>query len=414
MAVLRVAPAGPVKEGCAKQPIFLVALFAPMMDIARTVEENQEPPPDPADARTSHLRSILATIPDAMVVIDEHGLILSFSSAAERMFGFTQDEVAGENVSMLMASPDRECHNQYIERYRETGERRIIGVGRVTTARRRDGSTFPIELAVGEAVTPEGRVFTGFIRDLTESQQAERRLHDLQAELAHVSRVSAIGTLAAALAHELNQPLTAITNYVEAARDMLRGQPNRDSVLDEALDEAANQSLRAGQIVRRLRDFIARGDVEKTSNSLKKLVTEANALAFAGTGATEVDVSISLDPTADAILVDRIQIQQVIMNLVRNALEAIAQSPIKRLEIRSAPISASLIEVIVSDSGPGLSEDVTPTLFEPFRTTKESGMGLGLSICRTIVEGQGGRIWVESSRFGGSAFHFTLMRKPAD
>lgn len=383
------------------------------MDIARAIDNDQGSSSAPvSDAGAAHLRSILATVPDAMVVIDEQGLILSFSSAAERMFGFTQEEIAGENVSILMASPDRERHDGYIDRYRQTGERRIIGVGRVTTARRRDGSTFPIELAVGEAETPGGRVFTGFIRDLTESQQTERRLHDLQSELAHVSRISAIGTLAAALAHELNQPLTAITNYVEAARDLLRNQPNRDNMLENALSEAAGQSLRAGQIVRRLRDFIARGDVEKSTNSLKKLVTEANALALVGTGAAEVDVAINLDPAADLVLVDRVQIQQVFMNLVRNALEAVARSPNKRLEIKSLPISGSLIEVTVSDSGTGVSEEVAQTLFEPFRSTKEAGMGLGLSICRTIIEGQGGRIWVEPSRLGGSAFHFTLMRAP--
>jgi two-component system, LuxR family, sensor kinase FixL len=378
------------------------------MDIDHTIDDNQESSsPEAEDAGAAHLRSILATVPDAMVVIDEKGRILSFSSAAERMFGFTQDEVAGENVSILMASPDRERHDAYIDHYHETGERRVIGVGRVTTARRRDGSTFPIELAVGEAETPRGRVFTGFIRDLTETRQAERRLHDLQSELAHVSRVSAIGTLAAALAHELNQPLTAITNYVEAARDLLRDQPDREGILENALGEAAKQSLRAGQIVRRLRDFIARGDVEKTTNSLKKLVTEANALALVGIGAAEVDVAIDFDPATDLVLVDRVQIQQVFMNLVRNALEAVAQAPIKRIEIKATAVSNSLIEVSISDSGTGLSEEAARTLFEPFRSTKETGMGLGLSIC------QGGRIWVQPSRLGGSVFHFTLMRAPA-
>ncbi len=137
-----------------------------------------------------HLRSILATVPDAMVVIDDHGRIMSFSTAAERMFGFSQAEVVGENVSLLMPSPDRERHDNYIERYRQTEERHILGIGRVMTARRRDGSTFPIELSVGEAKTPEGRIFTGFIRDLTEQQSVERRMHELQNELARVARVS--------------------------------------------------------------------------------------------------------------------------------------------------------------------------------------------------------------------------------
>ena len=172
-------------------------------------------------APEAHLRSILETIPDAMIVIDEQGHILSFSAAAEKMFGFSESELLGENVSVLMPSPDRERHDRYLERYLETGERKIIGIGRVTTARHRDGATFPIDLHIGEARIGETRVFTGFIRDLTERQQTEMRLHDLQSELAHVSRVTAMGTLATSIAHELNQPLTAIANYVETAQELL-------------------------------------------------------------------------------------------------------------------------------------------------------------------------------------------------
>ena len=170
----------------------------------------------------AHVRSILATIPDAMVVIDEYGQILSFSAAAEKMFGYTESDVLGENVSMLMPSPDRERHDGYLRHYRETGERKIIGIGRLTTARRRDGYTFPIELSIGEAWVGEKRIFTGFIHDITDRQQVELRLRDLQSELAHVGRISEMGSLASSLAHELNQPLTAIANYCEAARDLCK------------------------------------------------------------------------------------------------------------------------------------------------------------------------------------------------
>ena len=392
-------------------------------------------------AREAHLRSILETVPDAMIVIDERGRILSFSAAAERMFGFTEDEVLGENVSMLMPSPDRERHDGYLQRYMRTGERRIIGIGRVLTARHRDGATFPIELSVGEARIGDDRVFTGFIRDLTERQEAELRVHDLQSVLAHVQRVSEMGTLATSLAHELNQPLTAIANYVETARDMLEknaenistvrqsldrsaaataeNSSSLDDLLDEnaetiaivreALEECASQSVRAGQIVRRLRDFISRGESDRRIESLQRLITEASALALVGAGDQNVEVDVRLDPATDRVLVDRIQIQQVLLNLIRNAIEAMADSPVRRLMIYSEREAGGLVRITVADSGPGLTEEVGRRLFEPFQTTKESGMGLGLSISATIIAAHGGRIWAEPSKLGGTAFHFTVI-----
>lgn len=359
----------------------------------------------------AYQRSILATVPDAMIVIDDHGHILSFSAAAERMFGYVEADVRGHNVNMLMPNPDRAAHDGYMARYLETGVARIIGIGRVTTARRRDGSNFPIELSIGDARTPQGRVFTGFIRDLSERQRTERRLNDLQAELSHISRISAMGSLASALAHELNQPLTAIANYLEGARDLVgNSDPEALAMVREAMDEAAAQSLRAGQIVRRLRDFIARGDSEKRVESLRKLVTEAGALALTGTGASVVDIDVRLDPAADLVLVDRIQIQQVLINLVRNAVEAMHRSPKRRISIRSLGDTGDSVTVIVADSGPGLTPEARRHLFEPFKTSKEQGMGLGLSISRSIIEAHGGRIWVEPADIGGAAFHFTLAR----
>ncbi|HKT86146.1 MAG TPA: PAS domain S-box protein [Novosphingobium sp.] len=357
----------------------------------------------------AYLRSVLDSVPDAMVVIDEAGRIMSFSSTAERMFGYAEAELIGENVSTLMPSPDRERHDMYLKRYLVTGERRIIGIGRVTTARRRDGTTFPIELSVGEARVGLRRIYTGFIRDLTERQRAELRLHDLQDALTHVSRVTAMGTLATSIAHELNQPLTAIANYVQTASEML-ADPSAETValVREALDECAAQSIRAGQIVRRLRDFISRGETERQIVSLPRLVNEASALAFVGTGSRSVEFELRIDPSAELVLVDRIQIQQVLLNLIRNAVEATEGSPFKRLELSSGPGQDGYVQVSVADSGPGLAPEVAAQLFQPFTTTKPAGMGLGLSICRTIVEAHGGKIWVEGSPLGGAAFHFTL------
>lgn len=366
--------------------------------------------PEGIYAREAHLRSILQTAPDAIVVIDPKGSMLSFSASAERMFGYSEEEVLGENVSILMPSPDRERHDGYLLRYMTTGERRIIGIGRVLTARHRDGATFPIELSVGEARIGNERVFTGFIRDLTERQQAELRIHDLQSELAHVSRVSAMGTLATSLAHELNQPLTAIANYVETASDLL-DQPDAGVIatVREALAECATQSVRAGQIVRRLRDFISRGETDRGIESLQRLITEASALALVGAGEHPLEVDVRLDSAADRVLVDRIQIQQVVLNLMRNAIEAMVDSPIRRLQITSEQEKGGFVRITVADSGPGLAEDVADRLFEPFRSTKATGMGLGLSISATIIAAHGGRIWAEPSKLGGTAFHFTIV-----
>ena len=367
-----------------------------------------QPVSQPPEAE-AHLRSILATVPDAMVVIDEAGLILSFSAAAEKMFGYSEAEVIGENVKMLMPNPDRDRHDQYLVNYLTTGKRKIIGIGRVTTALHRDGNTFPIELAVGEAWSGGKRIFTGFIRDLTERQQTLLRLQDLQSELAHVGRVSEMGTLASSLAHELNQPLTAVASYCESARDLLRADADTETMemIREAMDEAAKQAIRAGQIVRRLRDFMSHGETERRVESLQRLINEANALALVGSREHQIEVQLSLDPKADLVFVDRIQIQQVLVNLIRNAIDAMIESPVRKLAIRTSK-EHGMTRVSVEDSGSGISEGIAGQLFQPFVTSKQSGMGIGLSICRTIVQAHGGRIWFESGPNGGTAFHFTI------
>lgn len=359
--------------------------------------------------QAERLRSILETVPDAIIVIDEHGLIESFSPAAERLFGWNAAEVTGKNVSVLMPAPYRDAHDGYLERYRRTGERRIIGIGRVVVGRRRDGTTFPMELAVGEAKSTGRRAFTGFIRDLTERQDADRRLQELQSELLHVARLSDMGQMASALAHELNQPLTAVSNWILAARRTLKTQvPDAPAVIADFMDKAIDQAGRAGEIIRRLRSFIERGETERRGEDINKVIEEAAALAMVDAKEIGVRATFDFAPDVPLVWIDKVQVQQVVVNLVRNAIEAMSESPRRFLSISTASVDDAMVEVTIADSGPGLPPDVAARLFQPFTTTKQLGMGLGLSISRSIIDNMGGRLRADPNPEGGLIFRFTL------
>lgn len=355
------------------------------------------------------LRSILQLVPDAIIIIDERGLIETFGTAAERLFGWTAAEVHGKNVSMLMPSPYQARHDGYLKHYMETGERRIIGIGRVVVGRRKDGSTFPMELSVGEMRPSGRRLFTGFVRDLTEHQLAEKRLQTLQTELLHVSRLSAMGEMAAALAHELNQPLTAVINWTQAARRMLEqpGAAAGQKALD-FMEKSIGQANRAGQIIRRLRDFVSKGDTDHRLEDINKVVEEASALALVGAQEYSVRAIFELDAELPPVLIDKVQIQQVVINLVRNAVEALVAVAVRTVTISTALRTDETVEVRVADTGPGLAPEVLAHLFQPFVTTKERGMGVGLSISRSIIDNHGGRLLASENAGGGTIFSFTL------
>jgi two-component system sensor kinase FixL len=359
--------------------------------------------------REAHLRSILETVPDAMIVIDDKGLIQSFSKTAERLFGWSEAEASGRNVEALMPAPYHQAHDGYMARYMATGQPRIIGIGRVVVGLRRDGSTFPMHLSVGEMRLGARRFFTGFVRDLTERERTQARLQELQAELVHVSRLTAMGEMASALAHELNQPLSAIANYLRGSRRLLdKGDPADRPRLSEALDKAADQAIRAGDVIARLRQFVGRGESEKRLESLPRLIEEASALALVGARELGVRFTLGIEPDCENVLVDRVQIQQVMINLLRNALDAMREAPVRELSVTVARATNGFIEITISDTGSGIGEATLPRLFEPFVSTKQEGMGVGLSICRTIVEAHGGVIWARNNPGSGAAFTFTL------
>jgi two-component system, LuxR family, sensor kinase FixL len=365
-------------------------------------------------AREAHLRSILDTVPDATIVIDATGDIQSFNAAAERLFGYPESAVVGQNVSLLMPTPFREQHDGYIAHYLKTGERRIIGTDRVVTGQRKDGSTFPMKLAVGEMRSGDRRYFTGFIRDLTERQATEHKLEELQSELARLSRLTAMGEMAATLAHEMNQPLSAIANYLQGCGRLLEGveHPNAPKIRD-ALAETTKQTLRAGHIIRQLREFVARGESEKRPEDINKLVEEASALALVGAKDEGVRSVFRFDTRLGPVLVEKIQIQQVLVNLIRNAIEAMQGCERKELLVKTESTADGMVEVSVADTGSGLSEEIVVRLFQPFVTTKPTGMGVGLSISKRIVEAHGGEMWAEPNPQGGTRFRFTLETSSA-
>ena len=383
-----------------------IASMAESLHIARTDILRAE---KALGTREAHLKSILDTVLDATIVSEQDGKIVSFNAAAVRQFGYSEEEAIGQNLRMLMPQPYRGEHDGYLQRYLTTGEKRIIGVDRVVVGQRKDGSTFPMKLAVGEMSTGGKRFFTGFIRDLTELEESAARLQEIQTELARLSRLNEMGEMASTLAHELNQPLSAIANYVHGCAHMLRNSTDENAErLREAMKEAGQQSLRAGQIIKHLREFVTKGETEQAPHNVRELVEEAGALALVGSREKGVRTVFDFASHPELVLVDRIQIQQVLTNLMRNAVEAMKDTTRKELRVTIAPRDNNEVILLVEDSGPGIAPEIAPNLFKPFTTSKAGGMGIGLSISKRIVEAHGGEMTVSESPLGGARFSFTL------
>ncbi|MEM1146869.1 MAG: PAS domain S-box protein [Pseudomonadota bacterium] len=376
-------------------------------------DNQQKVPPRPkgrVDRKTLEplMRSILASVPDAMIVINEDGQMLAFSAAAERLFGYKAHEMAGKNVSILMAGAHVRHHDQYIRNYLTTGEKQIIGIGRVVEAKLADGREIPVELKIGEAEIDGQKLFTGYIRDMSEQQANALRLSQMQVELANFSRLSAVGTMASAMAHELNQPLTAVANYLEAARDLLdNADADTLAFIREALDAAATQSIRAGQIVRRLRDYVSRGELDMRPVPLLDIIEDAASLAKVGFESQLARVITRIPDPFPPVFADRLQLRQVFVNLIRNAIEALAETETPQIWI-AAQRDGDQAVITVEDNGPGFLGDGDASPFDAFNSSKPGGMGLGLSICQTIIDAHGSDIEYSPSEKGGAAFQFTL------
>lgn len=366
---------------------------------------------------------------DAVVVIDHAGSIVAFNRSAERLFGYSVAEILGQNVSVLMPQPYREAHDDYLERYERTGIPHIIGVGREVEALRKDGTSFPAFLSVGKVGGVEPPRFVGFVRDVTTERQAlatiqaerdraqarqkeEATARRLQERMTHVSRMATMGEMAAGIAHELNQPLSAIATYARAAERFLQADPPDMEETLAALREIGSEALRAGEIIKRLRQLVGGRPTRHEATDLNSVVSDLGVLAQADGRVHKTQIEFELAPGLPPVSGDRIQLQQMILTLVRNALEALSESPIadRRISVRTGRLPDGRIELAVCDNGPGVAPEMIDRLFIPFTTSKPSGTGLGLAISQTIAQAHRGTIGHRPMSPSGACF---FVRLPA-
>jgi two-component system sensor kinase FixL len=358
-------------------------------------------------------QALLDAAVDAIVVIDKRGNILTFSRAAERMFGYAASEVVGKNVSVLMTEAHRSSHDGYMRRYATTGEPHIIGKGRDVEARRANGEIFPVSLAVGEANDGDERRFVGIIRELSEQRATEQRARSLEARLAHVGRFNLMGEMAAGIAHEINQPLSAIATYAQAGNRILQRGDVDLATLKEICGKIDDQARRAGQVIANLRKFIRKQEIETQSLDVNRVVLDVMAFIEADARSEGIPVHVQLQDDLPKVRADALQLQQVLLNLTRNSVDAMrgALGKERGILVATVPRQGGGVRITVTDHGHGVSPQLGDNIFHPFITTKRDGLGVGLAISRTIVQSYGGSLTYTDNPAGGSIFSVDL---PAD
>jgi PAS domain S-box-containing protein len=361
-------------------------------------------------------RVIVEAANDAMVSMDETGAILLANPATSRIFGYDLFEIVGKPMTMLMPEMMRKLHQNGFKRYLDTGKRHVNWQGVEVTAQRKDGQEFPVEVSFGELTSDGHKVFTGFIRDISERKQAEeqlraseRNLQTTQAELARVSRLTTMGELAASIAHEVNQPLTAVINNASACLRLLANNNLEPEVLRRALSGIIADGTRASAVLARIRGFIKKEPAEKSELDINEVIQEVLVLAGRELYEHQVLPDHQLKADLPSVLADRVQLQQVLLNLIMNGIEAMAavSDRPRLLGLQSRIDESGDVLVAVSDSGTGIGLELD-RVFTPFFTTKANGMGMGLSISRSLIEGHGGRLWAAPNSPHGAVFSFTL------
>lgn len=386
----------------------VIGILATALDITDLTQTEQR-----LSESQAFLRSIIDASPIAIITIDERGKILTFSAAARTTFGYRYSEVIGKNVNLLMSAPENEQHDEYIRRYLETGKQRIIGNVRRVKAKRKNGEAFPAMLHVSEFRDGD-HIFVGFVEDISDKEETERRLSETQSQLQHAGRVGAMGEIATSIAHELNQPLTAAASLVGAVS--LRLKKGECAECEDSLpllDDAVGEIRRASDIIQQMREFVRKQKTAKSLHDVNKIVQDAGALAIIGADADGVEVKWDLATNIGEMLLDRVQIQQVVTNLIRNAIDAMKDMP-KRILTISTVACESGVEVSVADTGSGLDEKTKTKLFEPFVTSKQDGLGVGLSISKAIIDAHQGKIFATDRESGGCVFTFKLPTGAGD
>jgi len=370
------------------------------------------------DLRTSEEmhRVIVETAHDAVISMDERGAIILANPATRRIFGCDPVELIGKPMTVLMPAMMRKLHEDGFRRYLDTGKRHLNWQGVEVTAQRKDGQEFPVEVSFGELTSDGHKVFTGFIRDISERKQAEdqlreseRNLQATQAELARVSRLTTMGELAASIAHEVNQPLTAVINNGSACLRLLANNNLEPEVLRRALEGIIADGTRASTVLARIRAFIKKEPAERSELDINEVIQEVLVLAGRELYENQVVPDRQLKTDLPSVLADRVQLQQVLLNLIMNGIEAMAAvtNRPRLLGVQSRIDESGDVMVAVSDSGTGFGLELD-RVFNPFFTTKANGMGMGLSISRSLVESHGGRLWAAPNSPHGAVVSFTL------
>ncbi|MEM8701484.1 MAG: PAS domain S-box protein [Pseudomonadota bacterium] len=362
----------------------------------------------------ARLSSVFDTAVDGIIVINDRGLVLAYNKACERLFGYEAADLLGRNVHKIMPKDYAQSHDQYVRNYIETGEKKIIGIGREVKAQHKDGTVFPIELSVGEADTPYGRQFIGILRDLRSRKAIEERLAKAQAQLLHMTRLSALDEMGAAIAHELNQPLTAVLLYLQSVSRKARKDGSVDPQILSVLEKAEKEAERAGEIIQRMRQLVEKKAPERQMLDVTELVTSCLEMAQLGNGEMQTLLSSSIEPGVPPLQADPVQIRQILINLLRNAREAVADQDEKRVKL-SVTQNGDMLEFRVTDNGPGVPDELVDSLFRAFTGAKRKGVGLGLAISRSIAQNHGGDLRLETlSDESGASFLLTLPVHPRE